>query len=91
MNRPYSRDSLLRALNHHELVTKLVTFVGRPEPGRPNWRIRVVGQGDTYEFTSAQIYAVCVVLAGIERASRESENLVETAHHWWEIPPLELP
>lgn len=61
----YNRESLARALAHHE-ITGVLSFVGPPEPGDPTWRIGFA-HGAVERFTPGQAYAICVALAAVEQ------------------------
>jgi hypothetical protein len=64
--RPYSVESIHRALQHHE-VTGAVHSVSPPGGGRSKWRIVIDGYAEPLELTTREAWALCNGLAAGER------------------------
>ncbi len=69
---PYSKESLGRALAHHEHTRAIHTY-SPPSEGRPTWRINFDGF-ESVELTTPQVYALCLGLAAAERAYARREE-----------------
>lgn len=61
------KDSISRALDHHELTTHLIEFCSAPYVGRPKWRIKLRGQDEPLDLTWREAKILCLALATGER------------------------
>lgn len=65
-NRSYSRESVQRALAHHEL-TGAVTFLSSPGQGQQKFRVMVNGVDDLLHLNLTEAFVLCCGLAASER------------------------
>lgn len=62
--KPYSKESIGRALVHHETSGVIYTW-SPPGPGQSKWRVALYDQ-EPLQLTNREAYIVCVALASAE-------------------------
>lgn len=93
MSKPYTSDSIARALTHHESRGALLS-VSPPEPGgRKTWRVSLPDYGEPVELTTPQAWALCLGLRASEIVANHqiadmSMNAEQRISDGWEAAKL---
>jgi hypothetical protein len=66
MAKGYTRESIERALCHHQLAQR-IRFYSPPSCDNSKWRVHT-STLDVHEFTTPQAYAFCIGLASAAQA-----------------------